>query len=284
MHNDSKAPRQGLDKPRTRGYCRPVKPYYQSQDRAVTVYHAPWEDAWPHIDHKAVRFVHADPPYGARTDTKNSRRGGPNSKAIAPGRDYPPIQGDDRPFDPSPILALEKTTVLWGANYYAHMLPPSASWLSWLKRGIGSDGLVESDCGSDEEFAWTNFTKFPAGSSKCFPHTWRGLCRASEVSASGSRTFHPTQKPKALCAWVFGQAMWRGKLNRGDTIFVPFGGTMPEILPAMALGCPVIVCETERQYVDDALAVRLGVGQGSGATVAQDDARDDRQARLFEAR
>lgn len=258
-------------------------PYYQTPDRAVTVYHAPWRDVWPLLDPSKVGIIHADPPYIPGFDTDNSKRTrSPAGKTNKKSKAFPGIQNPTKPFDPRPILKLAKPTVLWSANYYPRHLPPSATWLQWLKRGLGPDGKLQSDDGSDSELAWTNFAKFPNGSLRCLPHVWRGLCRASEATAGGNRTIHPTQKPEKLCEWVFLQAVSRGVLKPGQTIFVPYGGSMPEIRPAMALGCPIVLCETELQYVQDAIALRLGAGQGSGAGAEHDAHIDPRQARLFE--
>lgn len=237
---------------------------------------------WKLLDHDAIGMIHADPPYGQRIRTNNSRRKRSNmAKTMATGKDYPALRGDDEDFEPRDILALKKPTVLWGADCFPQHLPPSLCWLSWLKRGINANGFVDSDDGSDHENAWTNFAPFPAGSRRTFYHPWRGLCRASEVAHAGNRTIHPTQKPEKLCEWVFLQAVARGKLKPGQTIFVPFGGSMPEINPALALGCPVVLCEVELQYVKDALALRLGVGQGSGASAAHEATLNPRQVSMF---
>lgn len=261
---------------------RRVNPYYQSQDGRVTAYHAPWRDVWACIDTDAVKLIHADPPYGIGLDTDYSRRApSPRSITNKKGKKYPKLHGDEGAFDPRPLLETGKPLVLWGANCYPTHLPPSAAWLSWLKRGIDANGNVQSDNGGDSELAWTNFKPFPAGRIRTFAHVWRGLCRASEVTGQSNRTIHPTQKPEKLCEWVFLQAVARGKLKPGQTIFVPFGGSMPEINPALALGCPVVLCEVELQYVQDALALRLGVGQGSGASAAHEATQNPRQVSMF---
>lgn len=72
-----------------------------------------------------------DPPYGI--DYKPKTR--PNRGYV--GGDYPSkfgqIIGDNKPFDPSNILMLGVPTLFWGANNFAHLLPPSAGWICWDK-------------------------------------------------------------------------------------------------------------------------------------------------------
>lgn len=259
-----------------------MKPYYQSIEGDVIVYHAPWRDVWACIDTDAVKLIHADPPYGIGLDTDYSRRApSPRSMTNKKGKKYPKLHGDEGAFDPRPLLETGKPLVLWGANCYPTHLPPSAAWLSWLKRGIDANGNVQSDDGGDSELAWTNFKPFPAGRIRTFAHVWRGLCRASEVTGQGNRRIHPTQKPIALASWVFGLAKDAGLIKRDDMIFVPFGGSMPEIPAALAIGCKIIACDVELSHVQNAMAIRRGVGQGSGMVAAHEAELNTRQTRMF---
>ena len=213
-----------------------MKPYWTSPDGLIVVFHARWEDvlAAGLIPVREVALVHADPPYGIgdsahRPNTANVGR-------VGAGKAYPPMPGNDRPYDPSPLLALGRPSVFWGANHYADKLPASPAWWTWDKR----EHLPE-DKSSDGEIAWTNI----GGSSRIFRHFWRWGARASE---SGFHV-HQTQKPIALCSWAYARA----KLRPGDLVLVPYLGSGPDLPAAVAMGLRVIACDVERWCCDTAI-------------------------------
>ena len=216
-------------------------PYYRSDDDSIVVYNANCLDVLNAglVPLDRVSLIHADPSYGVaeRTNRKTNRRGAVPSKtkrvgSYAKAHDWPPLAGDDRPYDPAPILALRRPTVLWGANNYASRLPDVPGWMSWDKR----DGTTSDDNG-DVELAWTSFLT----RTRRFPHAWRGLARASET---GTPHLGPTQKPVALSAWVFQEA----KLERGALVFVPYLGTGPDLPAAVAMGFWVIACDVSELW------------------------------------
>lgn len=217
-----------------------MKPYYDAD--GITVYHARWEDvlAAGLVKPREVALIHADPPYGVNEQTDRGLRGRGNGKA----KNFAPVVGDDAPYDPRPLLALSRPSVLWGANHYAPRVPESPSWILWDKREN-----VASDDNADGELAWTNI----GGPLRIFRHVWRGFLREGE---RGSH-IHPTQKPIALSSWVFAHAMARKKLKRGDLVFVPYLGSGPDLPAAKAMGLRVIAAEVEEMYVRTAVA-RLG--------------------------
>jgi len=224
-----------------------MKPYWTSPDGAIVVYHAPCEAVIASVlPVREVALVHADPQYGvnertARASNGRGRGSSKGSNALATARDFPPIPGDDKPFDPAHLLALARPLVLWGANHYAPRVPESPSWLLWDKR----EGVLVND-NADGELAWTNL----GGPLRIFRHLWAGMLRASE---KGEASIHSTQKPIALSAYVFGRA----KLKRGDLVFVPYLGSGPDLPAAQALGLRVIACDVERWCCDTAIG-RLG--------------------------
>jgi hypothetical protein len=194
-----------------------------------------------------VALIHDDPPYGVGEKTDRKRRG--RDKVSGAGlhggnyscRDFPLVVGDDKPHDPLAVLSLERPTVLWGANHYASRLPDSPSWILWDKRD-----RTGPDDNADGELAWTNLD----GPLRIFRHLWRGLCRASET---GSGHLSPTQKPIALCVWVY----QRAKLKRGDLVFVPHMGSGPDLAACRAMGLRCIACDVESWCCKTAVGARL---------------------------
>jgi site-specific DNA-methyltransferase (adenine-specific)/modification methylase len=210
-----------------------VTPYYERD--GMTLYNADALDVLPLYPPAVVALLLADPPYGMKLDPKNSDRGGKSTLkgGIPPLLDWPRCVGDDRPFDPTPLLVYSRV-VLWGANHYAHRLPPSPSWLVWDKRkGTSSD--FNADC----EMAWTNL----GGPARLYSQLWRGVCKRGEEA--GQRRLHQMQKPAALGRWIIGRAT-----QPGDLVLVPYAGSGSEMLAALQTGRRCVGVEIEERYCE----------------------------------
>lgn len=144
---------------------------------------------------------------------------------------YPVIEGDDRPFDPSPFIDFAPVVIMWGANYYADRLPTTACWICWDKR----EGITRNNF-ADCELAWTNLDK-PA---RVFHHLWNGLHKGSQ---HGQRRIHPTEKPVALFEEV-------GRMFCPQGIWVDlFAGSGAQIEAAERVGARCYALEYEPLYV-----------------------------------
>jgi len=158
--------------------------------------------------------VVTDSPYGIGF----SHGGGGGKLARSTRLDHMPIIGDEKPFDPAPLLALGIPAILWGGNHFADRLPASQSWLTWDKR-CADYSNDQADC----EMAWTNLG-FPA---RMFRHVWNGMLRGSE---SKTPRVHPTQKPVALMEWCL------GFLPDAKTILDPFMGSGTTLVACQRMG------------------------------------------------
>lgn len=171
------------------------------------------------LDGASPDMLHTDPPYGINAVSKKNspaavkgksahisgvsafgstsgteRKSGvafglagiPSKNKIIQSNLYPVIEGDDHPFDPTPLLGLAPIVILWGANYYADKLPISSGWVVWDKRED-----ITRNSFADCELAWSNQSK-PA---RLFHHLWNGLHKGSQ---HGERRYHPTEKPTQL--------------------------------------------------------------------------------------
>lgn len=202
-----------------------MNPHYECN--GITIWHGDWRDIRP----PDADLVLTDPPYGAKEKTNRGEKGRHHERSSISARDWPAVEGDDEPFDPAPVLALQRPSILWGAQYYADKLPPSRSWLVWDKRDGGA-----SDDNADCELAWTNLD-IPA---RLFRHLWRGMVTASEKQ----RKVHPTQKPVALMRWC----LLRAKLKPGALVFDPYMGSGPIAAACKQLGYRYVGCELVEQY------------------------------------
>lgn len=167
-----------------------------------------------------------DPPYGISHPTDYESRG---RGALAKCSDYPPVFGDDKPFDPTPFIRFP--CCLFGGNYFAHRLPPSSGWIVWDKQRPAN--IDQSTC----ELAWTNFVK----GVRVFRYLWHGCMRAGK-----DQIVHPTQKPVDLFKWIIGL-----KWFPQDAIIVdPFAGSGSALVAAKAMGKKFIGVEMSGDYVD----------------------------------
>lgn len=230
-----------------------MKPYYQTEDGSIRIFHARWEDvlAAGVFAPKDIALIHADPPYGIDHDVNGHGRN-KSKKSVefaggSYGKTWPRVAGDAEPFSPDGLLSLVRPSVIWGANNFADKLPACPGWLIFDKKRLGTDAADMNV--SDAELAWCNFGKMV----RTFSTLWMGFRRETEVGAH----YHPTQKPEALSAWVFAHAMARKKLKKGDTILVPYMGSGPDLRPAQAMGFNVIACEVAEEYCKTAVNARL---------------------------
>jgi site-specific DNA-methyltransferase (adenine-specific) len=192
-----------------------------------------------------------DPPWGVAVRTDNAARGRGGRPYEPTGRavDFPPVAGDDRPFDPRPFLGFERA-VMWGANHYADQLPRSHCWFAWDRKTTrGADSDI-----TDVELAWVR--GLPYKTTRLFRHMWAGFQRDSET---GEQVLHPTQKPIALFAWCL------TFFPNADVVLDPFCGSGSSGVAAMRAGRRFIGIECVEGYAD--LARERLSAEVSGSTL-----------------
>ncbi len=210
-----------------------MTPYYDKG--GITIYHADCRDVLPSLTPGSVDLVLTDPPYGIGVLTNYRERG---RGAAALCNNYPPIHGDDTPFDPSPLLRF-KRLVLFGANHYADKLPPSASWLVWDKlNGATSKREVGFNDQADAELIWTNI----GGPVRIIRHRWMGMLKDSERQDNRR---HPTQKPVAVIAKIIGMFC-----EPGGLVLDPFMGSGTTLRAAKDAGLKAVGIEIEERYCE----------------------------------
>jgi|SRR3989304_952245 len=125
------------------------------------------------------------------------------------------------------MRAASDAQIIWGGNYFAHMLPPSMGWFYWDKQ-IGGDF-------SDGELAWTS----RKSALRAFSYnSFTGL-------KGGHWREHPTQKPIELMKWCIDQCK-----NNPQTILDPFMGSGTTGVAAVQMGRKFIGIEREEKYFD----------------------------------
>jgi DNA modification methylase len=179
------------------------------------------------LDGQTVDMVYNDPPYGMflnadYSDMKNNLDFA-KAKGFTGGKKYDDVIGDHDDFNPLFIeLPLSyfgycKEIIMWGANYYAEILPErnKGSWFVWDKR---LDDSADKMYGSTFELAWSK-AKHKQDTVRV---KWAGVF-GTEKEFDHKR-HHPTQKPIELSAWFINNFSKSG--NNVVDLFLGSGSTL----------------------------------------------------------
>jgi hypothetical protein len=222
-----------------------VKPYYEDAASGITIYHGDGREIVPSLAFDGL--VCTDPPYGINHPTNYAARG---RSGLAACRNYAPVHDDNAPFDPTWLLSVGKARILWGGNYFSHLLPPVSGWLVWDKER--PDDLDQATC----ELAWTDCVK----GVRRMRYLWHGMIRAGD-----DVLIHPTQKPVALMQWCL-SFRWTRDYR---TVLDPYMGSGSTLVAAKAVGMKAIGIDTSEAYCEAAAdRLRQGVLFGVSGGVA----------------
>ena len=181
---------------------------------------------------KAFQLAIADPPYGV------SYARGKNGYGVTVDKlpthsdvDWDAKIPEKAFFDE--LLRVSDKVIIWGGNYFTHLLPVSKCWIVWDK----CDGMENKSVFADAELAWTNMTKVVS--------LYR-LRQLGFISATqDSDRIHPTQKPTELYAWLL-----KNYAKPGDRIFDPMMGSQSSRIAAYKMGFDYVGCELDKEYFD----------------------------------
>ena len=211
---------------------------------------------------KAFQLAIADPPYGV------SWARGKNGYGVTVDKlpthsdvDWDAKIPEKAFFDE--LLRVSDKVIIWGGNYFTHLLPVSKCWIVWDK----CEGMENKSVFADAELAWTNMTKVVS--------LYR-LRQLGFISATqDSDRIHPTQKPTELYAWLL-----RKYAAEGDRIFDPMMGSQSSRIAAYKLGFDYVGCEIDAKYFSDGCA---RFNEECKGEVRAKDGRLIKQLELFDA-
>lgn len=229
-----------------------MKPYWQSEERGLRIYHGDCLEVLPALEAAGERFdlCLTDPPYG-----HGERWRGGTWGANPIYRDAERWDGEAFPTEAlvSELLPAATHSIVWGGNYFG--LPPSRCWLSWEK----SSRMATL---ADFELAWTNFDR---------------PCKAlkEDRNPDGKRE-HPTQKPLSLMVWCMEFAgEWAMR------VLDPFLGSGTTLVAAYRLGRHATGIEISEEYCELA-ARRLEQELAQGRLFEPAEVAQPRQEALLE--
>lgn len=131
------------------------------------------------------------------------------------------------------LLRVSKNVIIWGGNYFTHLLPTSKCWIVWDKL----NGTTNKSVFADAELAWTNMSKVV----KMFSLRQMGFISDTQ----DAQRIHPTQKPTELYAWLL-----KTYSNKGDKIFDPMMGSQSSRIAAYKMGFDYVGCELDKEYFE----------------------------------
>jgi site-specific DNA-methyltransferase (adenine-specific)/modification methylase len=170
-------------------------------------------------------------------------------KGAGGGHRYDPVEGDDSPFDPAPLIAASPRLALFGADYYLSRLPPGGSLSVWDKR---LDESADRMFGSCYETIWF----FPARKRDMLRHKWAGIFGTEKEDIKNR--VHPTQKPIRLMQDVILKLP-----GSPQAILDPFMGSGTTGIACINLQRRFIGIEINPAYFDIALQ-RIKAAQAQG--------------------
>ena len=177
---------------------------------------------------KSVDLLLVDPPYGKHSDK------GTNGFGDAQNRRYGGVWDANRPakeyFDE--MLRVSKNAIVFGANYFSDMLPPSNHWIFWDKKG----DIKFQNPFADGEYLFTTFNR-PA---RRIVFKQQGF-----ITDSKDIRVHPTQKPTELLKLLIDDYS-----DEGALIFDPFMGSGSTGVAAVQAGRSFIGCEIDDKYFE----------------------------------
>ena len=167
-----------------------------------------------------------DPPYGKKADK------GTNGFGCSKNRRYNDNWDSKIPSEEifNEMLRVSKKVIIFGANYFAHMLPPSKCWIFWDKKG----DIAFKNPFADGELIYTNFTK-PV---KRIVFKQQGF-----ITDSKDKRVHPTQKPSELM-----QILIENYTNKNDIILDCFMGSGSTGVACMNTNRKFIGIELDENY------------------------------------
>lgn len=198
------------------------------------IHHADCLEFMKGLPDKCIDLVLTDPPYGIGYDKSIANKGGEQyGNAAAAKKHYHTSDWDNSIPDKEvfeQMQRISKNQIIFGGNYFAHILPASRGWLCWDKM-TGENNF--SDC----ELAWTSLD-MPL---RKIEFMWNGMLQGDMKNKE--ERIHPTQKPRQLFMMILEKYA-----KQGQTILDCFSGSGTTALACHDLGLDFICVEKDADY------------------------------------
>lgn len=174
----------------------------------------------------SVDLILTDPPYGKKADR------GTNGFGTAKNRRYSGGWDGDIPAPEyfAEMRRVAKNMIIFGGNYFCHLLPPTNGWIFWDKKG----DVQFKNPFSDGELIYTSFK----GPLKKIVFRQQGF-----ITDSKDKRYHPTQKPSELVVQLIEKHSQPGAI-----ILDPFMGSGTTAVACLRTGRNFIGFELDEGY------------------------------------
>lgn len=181
------------------------------------------------MDGEKADVLFTDPPYGMDLETDFSMM----PETACESNTYKSVEGDSEAFDPMPMFEMfaADRSFVWGGDWFYTRLPEGGSWLVWVKRNPGAEGLV----GNHFEVCWTNGRH----KRRVIHHHWCGYT----AHDPGESRVHPTQKPIAVCVDILNEV-------DGTVVADPYLGSGTTLIACEQLNRKCYGMEIDPAYCD----------------------------------
>ena len=180
-----------------------------------------------------------DPPYGINHANKAGKMAGQKyGNAAAKKRNYKSKDWDNEIPSLDYFKELErvsKNQIIWGGNYFCHLLQPKSGWIFWDKDN-GNNNF------SDGELAYSSFDC----GLRMKKITWNGMIQYDMKNKEDR--FHPTQKPIRLYEWLI-----MNYAKKGDKILDTHLGSGSIAIACNKLGFKLTSCELDKEYYEKSI-------------------------------
>ena len=132
------------------------------------------------------------------------------------------------------LFRVSKNQIIFGANFFTEILPPSQGWIVWDKEK--PENVSFSGC----EIAFTSFDQ----KARIFRFKWNGFMQGDMKNKE--YRIHPTQKPVALYRWIY-----KNFAKPGDKILDTHLGSGSSRIAAYEAGLDFVGYEIDEGYYKD---------------------------------
>lgn len=169
-----------------------------------------------------------DPPYGIGAGGKSFINGTSKSvKNYYKEKDWDTTIPDELYF--TELFRVSKNQIIWGGNYFCHLLPPFRCYIVW-------DKTIHGNSYADCELAYTSFEQ-PAR-----------YFRENIAQTNSEGRIHPTQKSIKLYNWILHKYA-SSDMHIIDTHL----GSGSSAIAAHYFGCKFTGIEIDKDYYDAAV-------------------------------